>query len=119
MTIANAIGTSLTDYNREAGIQTAGFITRAKNKAASFSTLKNDSAKTNGTVIYRKNSSGSDYYGVLRGAAANGVPGILVEHAFHVTQIVRKLAVRSTDLSENWAACDAYGIALGFGFLSS
>ncbi len=119
MTIANAIGTSLTDYNREAGIQTAGFITRAKNKAASFSTLKNDAAKTNGTVIYRKNSSGSDYYGVLRGAAANGVPGILVEHAFHVTQIVRKLAVRSTDLSENWAACDAYGIALGFGFLSS
>ncbi len=119
MTIANAIGTSLTDYNREAGIQTAGFVTRAKHKASSFSTLKNDAARTNGTVIYRKNSSGGDYYGVLRGAAANGIPGILVEHAFHVTQIVRKLAGVSTDLSENWAACDAYGIALGFGFLSS
>lgn len=117
MLIANVIGTSLTEYNKEAGIQTAGFTTRAKNKAASFSTTKNDSSKTNGTVIYRKGSSGSDYYGVLRGAAANGVPGILVEHAFHATQIVRKRANASTDLSENWADCDAYGIACGFGFL--
>lgn len=117
MQIANAIGTSLTEYNQEAGIQTSGFTVRAKNKAASFSTLNNDSAKTNGTVIYRRGSSGGDYYGVLRGAAADGVPGILVEHAFHATQIVRKLASLSTDLSENWADCDAYGIACGFGFL--
>lgn len=117
MQIANAIGTSLTEYNKEAGIQTNGFTTRIKNKAPDFSTLNNDAAKTNGTVIYRRNSSGGDYYGVLRGSAANGVPGILVEHAFHATQIVRKLANASTDLSENWAACDAYGIACGFGFL--
>ena len=117
MQIANTIGTSLTKYNKEAGIQTNGFTTRTKNKAANFSARNNDAAKTNGTVIYRRNSSGGDYYGVLRGCAANGVPGILVEHAFHVTQIVRKLAEASTDLSENWAACDAYGIACGFGFI--
>lgn len=117
MQIANAIGTSLTAYNQEAGIQTNGFTTRSKNKAVNFSASNNDAANTNGTVIYRRSSSGGDYYGVLRGSAANGVPGILVEHAFHATQIVRKLANASTDLSENWAACDAYGIAYGFGFL--
>lgn len=118
MKVANAIGASLTGYNKEAGIQTAGFTTKSKGMAASFSTRDNDSAKTNGTVIHRKSSSGGDYYGVLRGASANGIEGILVEHAFHATQIVRKLASISTDLSENWAACDAYGIAYGFGFLN-
>lgn len=117
MLIANTIGESLTDYNRQAGIQTAGFITRNKNKAAAFSSINNDSAKTSGTVVYRRSSSGSDYYGVLRGASADGIPGILVEHAFHATQIVRKQAGISSDLSENWAECDAYGIAVGFGFL--
>lgn len=117
MKIANAIGVSLTEYNQESGIQTAGFTTRTKNKAAAFSSANNDSSKTNGTVIHRKSGSGSDYYGVLRGAAADGIPGILVEHAFHATQIVRKRAASSSDLSENWAACDAYGIALGYGFI--
>lgn len=117
MAIANTIGTKLTDYNRQAGIQTIGFQTRKKNKAPGFSATANDSKKSYGTVIYRKSSSGGDYYGVLRGAAADGVPGILIEHAFHVTQIVRKLASASAELSENWAACDAYGIASGFGFV--
>lgn len=31
----------------------------------------------------RQGSGGSDYYGVLRGAAAVGTPGILLEHGFH------------------------------------
>ena len=117
MLIANTIGQRLTDYNRQTSIQTAGFVTRNKNKAATFSTLNNDSAKTNGTVIHRRGSSGKEYYGVLRGASADGIPGILIEHAFHATQIVRKLANISPDLSESWAECDAYGIAVGFGFL--
>lgn len=117
MAIANTIGTKLTEYNRQTGIQTNGFQTRKKNKAPGFSTTANDYKKANGTVICRKSSSGGDYYGVLRGAASDGVPGILVEHAFHVTQIVRKLAGASTELSQNWAACDAYGIASGYGFI--
>lgn len=119
MLIANTIGKSLTDYNKQAGIQTSGFITRSKNKAAAFSNLNNDSAKTNGTVVHRRSSSGGDYYGVLRGASADGTPGILIEHAFHATQIVRKRAGISSELSESWAECDAYGIAVGFGFLES
>ena len=31
----------------------------------------------------RVGSGGKDYYGVLRGAAAVGVPGVLLEHSFH------------------------------------
>lgn len=118
MSIANSIGTALTEYNKEAGIQTVGFTQRKTYQAASFSNQNNDAAKTKGTVVYRKSSRGDDYYGVLRGASGNGTQGIIVEHAFHATQIVRKLANASPDLYENWAKCDAYGIANGFGFIN-
>lgn len=37
----------------------------------------------NGRIIKRTGSGGADYYGVLRGAASVGVPGILLEHSFH------------------------------------
>lgn len=117
MKIANTIGQKLTDYNKEAGIQTLGFTARSKNNAASFTTATNDSAKAKGTVFYRRSSSGGDYYGVLRGASTSGVPGMIVEHAFHVTQIVRKQAAASSELANSWAACDAYGIAAGYGFI--
>lgn len=119
MKIANAIGVNLTDYNKEVGIQTADFTTRSKNAAPDFTSLENDASNVNGTVIHRRSSRGDDYYGVLRGANVVGVEGILVEHAFHATQIVRKLAAASSALYKNWAACDAYGIAYGYGFVSS
>lgn len=117
MKIANTIGTSLTEYNQDAGIQKSDFTVRTKNAAPDFTSLANDAANENGTVIHRKSSRGDDYYGVLRGASTTGVEGLLVEHAFHATQIVRKLAMVSSDLYKNWAACDAYGIAYGFGFI--
>ena len=116
MEIANAIGLSLTEYNQDAGIQTTGFTTRTPGNASSFSDQNNDASDINGTIVFRRGSSGSDYYGVLRGCSADGIPGILVEHAFHATKIMRKQAKGSADLYENWAACDAYGIACGFGF---
>lgn len=37
----------------------------------------------NGRIINRAGTGGHDYYGVLRGAASVGVPGILLEHSFH------------------------------------
>lgn len=39
--------------------------------------------KQNARINKRKNSSGSDYYGVVRGATAVGVPGLILEHSFH------------------------------------
>ena len=119
MKIANSIGAELTAYNQASGIQSAGFEARSRKKAAGFTNLKNDSYNENGTVIYRKGSSGSDYYGVLRGASVKGVEGMIVEHAYHVTGIMREKADASSDLYQNWAACDAYGIAKGFGFITS
>lgn len=119
MRIANAIGVNLTAYNRTAGIQTAGFVKRGKNSASRFSDKANDSLGSNGTVVYRRNSKGADYYGVLRGASEKKVQGVLVEHAYHVTQVVREQALASPALYESWAACDAYGIAYGFGFVDT
>lgn len=37
----------------------------------------------NSRIIKRQGNGGRDYYGVLRGAASVGVPGILLEHSFH------------------------------------
>ncbi len=102
MKIANTIGTSLTEYNQDAGIQKSDFTVRTKNAAPDFTSLANDAANENGTVIHRKSSRGDDYYGVLRGASITGVEGLLVEHAFHATQIVRKLAIVSSDLYRNY-----------------
>lgn len=36
-----------------------------------------------GRTATRKGSGGADYYGVIRGAVAVGVPGIILEHSFH------------------------------------
>ena len=36
-----------------------------------------------GRTATRKGSSGSDYYGVIRGAVSVGVPGVILEHSFH------------------------------------
>lgn len=118
MQIANAIGLSLTDYNRDAGIQTSGFTTKNINQAVPFTNALNDALNASGTVVCRSGSSGADYYGVLRGSSADGIQGILVEHAFHSTKAMRRQAIASDDLYENWAVCDAYGIAYGFGFVS-
>ena len=37
----------------------------------------------NGRTAVRKGSGGADYYGVIRGAVAVGVPGVILEHSFH------------------------------------
>lgn len=37
----------------------------------------------NGRTATRKGSGGADYYGVIRGAVAVGVPGVILEHSFH------------------------------------
>lgn len=41
--------------------------------------------KQSGRVGHRKGNNG-DYYGVLRGSAAVGVPGLLIEHSFHTNE---------------------------------
>ena len=67
-------------------------------------------------MYYRVGQDGRDYYGVLRGAAAVGVPGLIIEHGMHTVPEVRKTAMEG-DLLCRWACADARGIANGFGFV--
>lgn len=39
-----------------------------------------------GRTATRKGSGGADYYGVIRGAVAVGVPGVILEHSFHTNR---------------------------------
>lgn len=39
--------------------------------------------KQKGKITTKAGSTGGEYYGVLRGAAAVGVPGVILEHSFH------------------------------------
>ena len=75
----------------------------------------NDATNVEGTVCRRMGQSG-DYYGVLRGAANVGVPGMIIEHGFHTVPEMRGTA-KTGELAKAWARADAEGIAEGFGFL--
>ena len=49
------------------------------------------------------------------GAASVGVPGLIVEYAFHTVAAVRQAAMQG-DLAHRWAEADAAGLAEGWGF---
>ncbi len=74
----------------------------------------NDQTDVEGTVCRRSGEHG-DYYGVLRGAANVGVPGMIIEHGFHTVPEMRQMAAAG-ELAGAWARADAEGIAEGFGF---
>lgn len=69
--------------------------------------------KSNAGYIYRRaGSSGSDYYGVLRGAKSVGTPAILMEHGFHTNaqntgfllndENLKKIAVAEADIIKEY-----------------
>lgn len=51
-----------------------------------------------GNVKTRDNGRGGEYYGVLRGAASVGVPGMLVEHSFHTNTRAAKWLLEDSNL---------------------
>lgn len=65
-----------------------------------------------GRTATRKGSGGADYYGVIRGAVAVGVPGVILEHSFHtnpkaaawlmVDANLAKLAKAEADCIAEW-----------------
>lgn len=114
--IANAVLTHLTEENFALGLSVTDRCDLAEVGAAhDWSDAFNDAVNTPGAVCYRGGEEQKDYYGVLRGAASVGVPGLIVEHGFHTVAEVRKTAMQG-DLAERWAQADAAGIAEGFGF---
>jgi len=113
--MANKLGENLTKVSFDEGLsKSKSFDSVKKGSLGEWTVAKNDSITTNGSVYYRLGENG-DYYGVLRGANAAGVFGMIVEHGFHSVPEVRKKAMQS-DLINKWANADAKAIAEGFGF---
>ena len=114
--LANAVGEQLSAVNEALGLSgSSGFRPAKPGRLHDWSDAFNDALDTPGAVCYRPGDNGQDYYGVLRGAASVGVPGLIVEHGFHTVAELRRLAMEG-DLAQQWAAADAAGIAEGFGF---
>ena len=65
-------------------------------------------------ITKKKQSDGRDWYGVLRGAASVGVPGILLEHSFHTNRRATEWLMNDTNL-QRMAAAEAEVIAAHFG----
>lgn len=67
-----------------------------------------------GRIWKRKGDGGTDYYGVLRGAAAVGTPGILMEHSFHTNRRATEWLMQEANLRK-LAQAEAQTIAEYFG----
>lgn len=114
--MANEIGQAVTRTSYMLGIcDTDQFQCADIGDLREWTDSYNDSIQSLGTVCYRLGQHG-DYYGVLRGAANVGVPGMIVEHGFHTVEEVRRQAEQG-NLDQEWARADAYGIAKGFGIV--
>ncbi len=68
--------------------------------------------------IRNKNGNGGDYYGVLRGAASVGVPGILMEHSFHTNARSAQWLLDDGNLKK-LAEAEARVIAEHFGIMAT
>lgn len=69
--------------------------------------------KQNGKIWKRQGNNG-DYYGVLRGAAAVGVPGVLLEHSFHTNRRATEWLLVDSNLKK-LAKAEAETIASFYG----
>ncbi len=115
--LANRIGSDLAERQVwQLGIAAMGTFQEVKDagEIREWTDAYNDATNVEGTVCRRTGRDG-DYYGVLRGAANVGVPGMIIEHGFHTVPEMRGTA-KTGELAKAWARADAEGIAEGFGF---
>lgn len=64
--------------------------------------------------IYKRKGSNGEYYGVLRGAAAVGTMGMIIEHSFHTNTRSTKWLLQDSNLAK-LAAAEAKVIADHYG----
>lgn len=108
--MCNAIGTNISKVYNEVGLATVDYFNEADaNNIIDWSQSFNDGLNIAGTVCKRVTNDG-DYYGVLKGAASVGVPGIIIEHGYHTVPEFRYSAMYG-DLLRMLAEADAKGIA--------
>ena len=51
-------------------------------------------------LLFKREHQGGEYYGVLRGAAAVGTTGIILEHSFHTNTKMTKWLLNDENLAE-------------------
>ena len=108
--MCNAIGTNISKLYNEVGLATVDYFNEADaGNIIDWSQSFNDGLNVAGTVCKRVTNDG-DYYGVLKGAASVGVPGIIIEHGYHTVPEFRYSAMYG-DLLRLLAEADAAGIA--------
>lgn len=81
---SNAVGSSMNesvDYPLAVVMLNGSTDKIGKDLAACVATAIG--TKQKGKTTTKAGSTGGEYYGVLRGAAAVGVPGLILEHSFH------------------------------------
>ena len=111
----NFVGQNLAEVSYQLGISShKDFTMVTKNNVMEWTTAYNDSIVEQGTVVCRHGSHGQ-YYGILRGAEENGVPGVIIEHGYHTVPQMRDAAMNG-ELKVKWAEADAKGIMSGYGF---
>lgn len=116
MAVANEVGKNLSRVNVEEGFaEDRPFLAGRPGNVPEWTDDWNDSLTTTGAVLCRHGERG-DYYGLLRCAAENGLPGVIVEHGFHTVPEMRNAAMNG-DLAQRWAEADADGIAMGLGII--
>ena len=115
MEIANLAGKNLSALLYENLLATVDHFSenRDGNNLMEWTDSYNDALDVPGTVCCRMNKD-QDYYGVLRGASAVAVPGMIIEHGFHTVPVFRE-AMRDPEFIEELAEADAKAIAEGFG----
>ena len=69
-------------------------------------------------IYQRANGSGGDYYGVIRGATAVGVPCIIIEHGFHTNKKTANWLLNSANLKK-LADAEAEVIAKHYGMVKT
>ncbi len=113
LAVGNAVGERLAEANARMGIAVPGKFQKAERfqEMVPWTDAFNDGLEDPGTICYRYGGYG-DYYGVLRGAADAGVPGLIIEHGSHTVPEMRQMAARGV-LVKQWAEADAEGIAGG------
>lgn len=80
--------------------------------------------RQNGRIIKKVGNGNADWYGVLRGAAMVGVPGILLEHSFHTNTKATKWLMNNANLAtmakaEAKTIAEHYGLSIASGSTSN
>ena len=124
--MANRMGSNVTKKNKELGIPTTNWLSVSNNGGKPYTyrisngyddfTEYNDGLNKKGKAIFRMLNDGQDYYAVLRAAANDGVPGILIEHSFHTVPEFCSKFMNDPDVAKHYALCDARAIGSAFKF---